>query len=79
MTESIDLAALKFYEPLTPDEKAVLRKLAEAWKLFVALPRCHPMEIQEGVTFIHGLQGLLMMRAAVRASPEDFTHVEGFK
>jgi hypothetical protein len=70
---------VEFYEPLTADEKAVMRKLTDAWNLFMDLPRCHPMEVQEGVTFIHGLQSLVMVRAAVRAYPEMFTHVDGFK
>ena len=64
---------------LTLDELAVLDKITEAWNAFVALPRCHPMELQEGCTFTHGLQGLVMNRAAVRDHPNLFRHEEGFR
>lgn len=63
---------------LSAGEFEVMDKIVEAWNAFVALPRCHPMELQEGCTFVHGLQGLLMNRAAVRAHPETFHHESGF-
>ena len=60
---------------LTAAEMAVLDKIVEAHNAFIALPRCHPMEVQEAVTFTHGLQSLVMNRAAVRAYP-DYFHSE---
>ena len=63
---------------LNEDEKLVMEKITDAWNAFVALPRCHPMELQEGCTFIHGLQGLIMNRAAVRSDPDYFHHTQEF-
>lgn len=63
---------------LSEAELDVMDRITVAWNAFVALPRCHPMELQEGCTFTHGLQGLLMNRAAVRAHPEKFHYDPGF-
>lgn len=63
---------------LTAAEMAVLDKIVEAHNAFVALPRAHPMEVQEAVTFTHGLQALVMARAAIRAYPECFWSEEAF-
>lgn len=64
---------------LTTDELEVLEAIKQAWNKFLALPRCHPTEVQEGCTFIHGLQTLVMVRAAVRAHPDLFTKTGEFK
>ncbi|MGH7756015.1 MAG: hypothetical protein ACREM8_07005 [Vulcanimicrobiaceae bacterium] len=63
---------------LTKQETEALDAIKDAWNKFVALPRCHPMELQEGCTFVHGLQHLVMVRSLVREQPDQFTHVEGF-
>jgi hypothetical protein len=64
---------------LTPEELDVIDRITDAWSAFVALPRCHPTELEELVTHVHALQGAVMERVAVRAHPDRFTHVEGFR
>ena len=64
---------------LTHDELAVIDAISDAWALFVALPRRHPMELEEGVRYVHELTRLVMARVAVRAHPTYFRAVEGFK
>lgn len=64
---------------LTADEVVVLNKIAAAFNAFLALPRCHPSEVEEARLHVHSLQLLLMARAAMRAYPGLFTSVEGFQ
>jgi len=63
---------------LTSAELEVISAFTEGWKKFVELPRCHPTELERGLRAIHELQGLVMERAAVRAHPHLFRHVEEF-
>jgi hypothetical protein len=64
---------------LTSQELETVDAFTQAWRKFVALPRCHPNEVEEGTRAIHELQTLVMLRAAVRAHPHLFNHVEGFE
>lgn len=64
---------------LTTAEVEAINAFTAAWNQFVALPRCHPTELQEGIRAIHELQTLISHRAAVRAHPDLFRAVEGFE
>lgn len=64
---------------LTEAELEVAEQLAAAYNAFVKLPRCRVSELIELVAHFHALQHILMCRAAVRAHPDAFTHVESFE
>jgi hypothetical protein len=64
---------------LTTEEIAVADQLALVATAFGRLPICHPAEMPEFIGHIHALQHIVMSRAAVRAHPEVFKHVEGFE
>ncbi len=66
-------------DPLTDAEREVLESFASAWRLFALLPRRHPDELSEARAHLHALQQTLMARAAVRAYPDLFTSIEGFR
>lgn len=52
---------------MTEEEKAVVMALAEAWNLFLALPREHPDEVDEFRRAIHAAQDKVGARPAWRA------------
>jgi hypothetical protein len=54
-------------EVLTPQERAVIDLLGEAFNAFVALPREHPSELREFEQAIHVAQTLVMARPTARA------------
>jgi hypothetical protein len=49
-----------------PGEEAVLKKLTEAWNIFVALPGEHAEELNEFRHGIHTLQNMVLSRPARR-------------
>lgn len=51
---------------LTPEEMAVLDKLAAAWNAFIELPRQHPTHNQEFMYAIHAAQRIIMSRPVAR-------------
>lgn len=57
---------------LTPEELKVCEQAGELWNAFVALERMHPTETQEVMFHIHGIQHIVMARAAQRAFPDVF-------
>ena len=60
---------------LLPEEQIVLDNIYDAHRAFLKLPVQHPGEIQEMVTYVHGIQSLLALRIARRKYPEGWiTH-----
>lgn len=57
---------------LTPEEKALIEKVAGIWSDFIQLPRYHPADLEDVEFHIHALQNIFMSRVAVRAHPELF-------
>lgn len=55
---------------LTSKENDCLRKLEEAWGLFIKMPRVHPSELQDFQSAIHIAQGIIGLRVAKRVNPE---------
>jgi len=52
---------------LTDEERFILDKTAELWKLFLKLPVQHPMHQQEFANSLHQLQRMIMARPIARA------------
>ena len=54
---------------LTPDERAALDAVGEAWNLFVALPVIHHQHQHEFMHAIHTAQRIIMCRPLVNKEP----------
>lgn len=52
--------------PVTPDEKIVVSKLAEAWDAFHCLPLEHPDDLNEFRAIIHAAQAKILARSGRR-------------
>jgi hypothetical protein len=63
-------------ETLTPDEKAIIDKLADAFNTFYMLENKHPSDVGEFAHHIHILQRHVMARLARRTHPEIFPHYD---
>lgn len=57
-------------EGITPAERTIVERLAEAWNLFNDLPQMHPDDRREFVTAIHQAQLIIAMRTAQRVNPD---------
>jgi hypothetical protein len=55
---------------LTPDERAVLAALADAWNRFIDLPLAHPDDRDEFRAAIHAAQNIVAYRVARRVDPD---------
>lgn len=64
---------------LTKQEREALTKFAEGLRGLFALPMCHVADGGEMAFHVHAIQSIVMARAAVRAYPDEFTHVPDFK
>jgi hypothetical protein len=53
-------------ELLTEDERKVLGALAEAWRLFLALPALHKWDQVEFMLAIHQAQYVVLARPVIR-------------
>lgn len=67
---------LPVYASLTEEEKAILKSLAESWKLFVSLPNVSTDDLNEFRDAIHRTQQLIALRVARRANPEVWRQPE---
>lgn len=56
---------------LTEDEQKVLEALAEAWRLFLALPTQHKWDQVEFMHAIHRAQHIVLARPAMRKGKSD--------
>lgn len=58
--------------PFEKGEKVIMDKIVEIHNLFVELDRKHPSELQEWITAIHQLQGIIEHRVFQRLFPNYF-------
>lgn len=56
---------------ITPEERNVIDKLAEAFNAFVKLPILHPMEREEFCHAIHAAQTIVMARPVQQSFNEE--------
>lgn len=55
---------------LTPEELAVIDRIADAWRAFSKLDVYHPSDADDFATHVHALGRIVLARAACRAHPE---------
>jgi hypothetical protein len=61
---------------LTPEEEELLKKLGEAYTLYIALEKRSEADNKEFVDAIHRAQQLVALRVARRANPEVWAQPE---
>ena len=59
-------------QPFTEKEQVIMENIKKVWNDFLELERMHPMETQEFITHIHGLQSIMSHRALKRDYPKYF-------
>jgi hypothetical protein len=55
---------------LTPSEEDILKKLAEAWSIFMSLDKTSDADKNEYMDAIHRAQQIIALRVARRVNPE---------